>query len=323
MKNPVSPFLMLVMATFLVSSCGSKPSEDKATPDPGQSKKVAAAAQKTTLDIIIGGPFVFVQGVNCASQSSPCVSAWAPKVQGHMGVIALANQAQFKKFDSGDYDFTSGIHRSDTTTLVTPVLNASVYSTSSKVQSLSSTPKKKPFATLLLPNPREIVSWNADPMTIASNGSPVATSPTDNLATLTILRYDYQQGDTLAIKSGANLFWTPQPIALGTERIIVIGFVPENPATNGDEHLHAKMAFQAATNMLGLKWKITFNAPPANFERNRPPDSNWPLPQDLLNFIDNTDTQDIKAEPSTLTKLEYEIRGKINDCKAPAILVTP
>jgi hypothetical protein len=323
MKNLVAFSWGLTMTAFLVTSCGNKSSAQKTSPESGTSEKTAAAVPRPTLDIIIGGPFVFVQGVTCPTQTSPCLAVWVPNVKGHTAVIGLADQAQFKQFDSGDYDFTSGIHRSDTTTLVTPVQNASIYTASMKAQNLASTPKKKPFATLLMPNPREIVSWNADPMTISSNGSPVATKPTDNIATLTILRYDYQQGDTLEIKSGSETFWKPQPLTLGTERVVIIGFIPQNPTANEDEHTHALEAFRATTAILGLKWKITFNTPAANFQRNRPLDPNWPLPQDLLNLIDQVSTKDTKAAAAPVSTMDFRLFGKINDCKAPAILVTP
>jgi hypothetical protein len=323
MKNPVSAFLTLVMATFLVSSCENKPPAQKETSDVRKNDNASAAVPKPGLDLVIGGPFVFFQGVSCGTQGSTCLAVWVPDVKGHTSVIGFADQGQFKQIDSGDYDFTSGIRPSNTTTLVTPVLNASIYSTSSKVQNLSSTPKQKPFATLLLPNPREIVSWNADPMTISSDGSSVSTNPTSNLATLTVLRYDYQPGDSPEIKSGSDSFWKPQPIPLGTERVIVLGFLPQNPGPNEDEHIHALEAFDATTAMLGLKWKITFLTPPAGFQRNRPPDPNWPLPQDLSNLIDQASAKDAKAHAAANSTMKFEMFGKINDCKAPALLVTP
>jgi hypothetical protein len=126
-----------------------------------------------------------------------------------------------------------------------------------------------------------------------------------------------------AQRSGSDIFWKPQPIELGTEWAIVIGFLPQNPAPNEDEHIHALEAFDATTAMLGLKWKITFLTPPSGFKRNRPPDPHWPLPQDLLTFIDQTSAQDAKAHAASSSTMKFELFGKINDCKALAILVAP
>jgi len=314
----------LATMAFLFASYGNTPPAQKTSADSGNSRKPSVAISKPTLDIIVGGPFVFVQGASCGSQPPPCLAVWAPKVKGHTSIIGLAAQVQYKQFDTGVYDFTSGLHPSATTILVAPVQNASIYSASTTAQKIASSPKKKPFATLILPTPREIVSWNADPMTISSNGSPTSAKATDNLATLTILRYDYQEADALEVKAGTQTFWKPEPFKYGSERIIVVGFVPPNPTTNEDEHKHALEAFSATTAMLGSKWSITFNTPSSTFQRNRPPDPNWPLPQDLLNVIDQipieTKGGNIAAPVNTLN---FELFGKINDCKAPAILVTP
>lgn len=323
MKNVANVFSALMMTTFLVTSCGNKSSAEKTPPDAGKNEKNATVVPKPTLDIIVGGPFAFVQGTSCGSQPPPCLAVWAPKVKGHTSIVGLAAEVQYKPFDSGDYDFTAGVHASSTTTFVTPVQNASVYSVSTKAQKIALGPKKKPFATLVLPVPREIVSWNADPITISSSGSPIAAKATDNLATLTVLRYDYQEGDALEVKAGAETYWKPKPVTIGSERIIVIGFVPANPKPNEDEHKHALEAFNATAAMLGSKWSITFNSPPSKFQRNRPPDPNWPLPQDLLNVIDQIPLESKgKKLSAPATTLNFEWFGKINDCKAPAILVT-
>src|SRR6266436_2851267 len=206
MKKLVIALSALIAIAFLTASCETTLREQKASLDPPKTGKTNAAVSKTTLDVIIGGPFVFVQGANCGSQPPPCLAVWAPRVKGHTLIIGLAAQAQYKQFDAGDYDFTSGIHASGTTTIVTPVQNASIYSVSTKAQSIGASPKKKPFATLILPVPREFVSWNAYPMTISSTGSSTAARTTDNLATLTILRYDYQQGDSPEVKTGVETF---------------------------------------------------------------------------------------------------------------------
>jgi hypothetical protein len=324
MKNLVILLPSLATMAFLFASCGNTHPAQKPSSDPGNSEKPSAVVSKPTLDFIVGGPFVFVQGASCGSQPPPCLAVWAPKVKGHTSIIGLAAQVQYKQFDTGDYDFTSGLHPSATTTLVTPVQSASIYSVSTQAQKMASSPKKKPFATLILPTPREIVSWNADPMTISANGSLTSAKATDNLATLTILRYDYQEGDALEVKTGTQTFWKPQPFNYGSERIIVVGFVPPNPSANEDEHKHALEAFSATTAMLGSKWSITFNTPPSTFQRNRPPDPNWPLPQDLLNIIDQIPVETKgKRIAAPINTLNFELFGKINDCKAPAILVTP
>jgi hypothetical protein len=243
-------------------------------------------------------------------------------VKGHTTIVGLADQAQFQPFDSGDYDFRTGVHPSATTTLVTPVQNALIYPVSAKGLKIASHPVKKPFATLLLPKPREIVAWNADPITISSRGSAVSVVSSSNLATLTILRYDYQEGDALEVKTGAGTFWKPTPQRHGTERIMVIGFLPKLPGANEDEHKHATDAFNALTAMLGLKWIVSFDSPPANFQRNRPFDPKWPLAQDLLDFIDQIPVQTKGMKLAGHITSSVELFGTINDCKAPNILVT-
>jgi hypothetical protein len=306
----------LAVATLaLASSCGNKPPVDKPKPAVSQ-------APTPTLDLVIGGPFVFFQGANCPPPGSKCLSVWIPNVKGHTVVVGIDKGDDLKRFDPGDYDFTVGIRPSNTTALIKPVLNASIYPASMKIQNVAATPKKKPFATILLPAPRQIVSWNADPMTISSNGSAVSANATSNLATLTVLRYDYQDGDTLQVKSGSDSFWKPEPETIGTERLMVIGFLPENPTGNEDEHTHAREAFKATAAMLGLKWKVSFDAPPVGFQRNRPLDGTFPLPQDLLDILDKTSAAGSNTAKASVSTSTIGIFGKINDCKAPAILIT-
>jgi hypothetical protein len=305
----------LVVVVFLSAVRRHGTSPEKAFPDSSGSKP-SAAASPSTLDIIVGGPFAFVQTTSCGTHPSPCLDIWVPAVKGHTTIIGLDDSAQFKPFDKGDYDFTTGLRSSAKTTLVTPVQNASVYPVSATKQKIVAQPKK-PFATLVLPTPREIVSWNADPITITTSGSP-ASNVTPNLATMTILRYDYAEGDVPEVKAGGRTFWKPQPLKSGSERIMVIGFLPQNPAANGDEHMHAREAFKATAAMLGLKLNISFDPPPSGYQRNRPLDSNWPLPQDLLNFIDQG-----SLETKGANIRGPELFGTINDCKAPPILVGP
>jgi len=315
---------VFVILAFLSASCHDTPSVDKTSPKPTDTNKPITPASAPTLDIIVGGPFIFVQGASCGTQPPPCLAVWAPRVKGHTMIIGLDANGQFKAFDTGAYDFTPGVRPSGKTSIVTPVQDASIYPVSAKTQNIASLPKKKPFATLIFPTPREIVSWNADPITISSNGSPTSAVASKNLATLTVLRYDYQEGDTLEVKAGADTFWKPQPIKNGTERILIIGFVPQNPTPNEDEHAHAIEAFQAATALLGVKWNISFDIPPSTFQRNRPFDPKWPLPQDLLNFIDQIPLETKGAKLAVpLTTSNFKLLGTINDCKAPAMLVTP
>src|ERR1700730_17739226 len=134
MRKLLILFSGLTTMAFLFASCGSTPPAQTAAPDAGRSETPVAAVPKPTLDIIVCGPFCFVQGASCASHPPPCLAVWAPRVAGHTSIIGLAAQLQYKPFDTGKYDFTTGVHSSSTTTLVTPVQNASIYSVSSKAQ---------------------------------------------------------------------------------------------------------------------------------------------------------------------------------------------
>jgi hypothetical protein len=311
------------IAVSLLSSCNDTPSVTSAPPKPADSNKVSAPAAVATLDIIVGGPFVFVQSsANCGTQPPPCLVVWIPKVKGHTTINGLDANAQFKSFDTGTYDFTSGVNPSVATTIVTPVQGASIYSISAKTQNIPPQPKTKPFATLILPTPREIVSWNADPMTVSGSGSLAPTLASKNLATLVVLRYDYQEGGALEVRSAGDTFWKPVPIKKGNERILVIGFAPQNPTANEDQHTHAVEAFRATTAMLGVKWNISFDNPPPTFQRNRPFDANWPLPQDLLDVIDQVPLKTSGGKFVAPLSNSFSVSfGKINDCKALAILV--
>lgn len=323
MKNAVLVSFALLITVSLSTSCGDKSSAEK-TPSAAETKKVVSQATAPTLDLVIAGPFVFFQGVSCSAQGSKCLAVWIPDVKGHTVVVGIDKGDELKQIDSGDYDFMSGIRPSNTTSIVRPVKDASIYSASTKLQNVAATPKKQPFATVLLPTPREIVSWNADPMTISSNGSLVTPNATPNLATLTVLRYDYQDGDILEVKSRSTSFWKPEPEPIGTERLMVIGFLPRNPQPNEDEHAHAREAFKATTAMLGVKWNVTFDPPPPGFQRNRPLEPSASVPQDLqdlLNLLGKTREATAKTSEAPVSTSALEAFGRINDCKAPAMLI--
>lgn len=279
-----------------------------------------AATTSPSLDIIVGGPFVLLEKVACKVGSGSCLALWAPRA--HSKMTGVSAPAQVKEIDAGDYDFESGIRGSATTNVLSPVHDSSIYPVSSSAGA-SATPRSKPFATFILPMPREIVSWNADPMQVVSDGSVLPTGAvTPNLATLVVLRYDFQTGDVPTMTNAEGDFWKAAPMTSGSEKFIIIGYTNGNVTGSMDPHTHAVAAFKALAKMLGLKWKLSIADPPSTFTRNRPFDPDPPsLPQDLLNIIDQVPIESqAKATPS-LTPV-VSILGKINDCKAPTIILT-
>src|ERR1700722_3751768 len=99
-----------------------------------QSKKMAKRSTNTaglSLDIIVGGPFAFVESTKCTSALPSCLIVAAPDVAAHNGMIGVASGAEFKQFVSnGVYDFTKGFRPSASTTVDTPVLGATILSIS-------------------------------------------------------------------------------------------------------------------------------------------------------------------------------------------------
>jgi hypothetical protein len=323
MKNSWFAASAFLAVTIISTSCGRNPSGGGNSSD-SDKRATPAVSVPTTLDIVVGGPFVFVEKVSCKSPGGYCLAIWAPKIKAHTTIVGIAAQAQYQQFDSGDYDFTTGLHGSMNTAVVSPVQGASIYQVPTRLQNATSSPAVKAFATLILPMPHQIVAWNADPMKISANGSAApTTNVADNLATLTVLRYDYQDGDAPEVSNADGTFWKPVPVKSGSERIIIIGFVPPNVTGTQNAHKHAVEAFNAAAAMLGVKWNISISDPPTEFKRNRPLDPNGSLPQDLLNVIDQIPIETAGTKPRFgVAPTNGDLYGKINDCKAPAILVT-
>ena len=280
--------------------------------------KPAQAAAPVTLDLIIGGPFAFVQ-------KGDSLIIWIPNVKGHpkpfgVGLTDIPHLGDRpREFERGDYDFTKGIRPSAASNVVVPVQGASILSWSIRKYNLSATPKKKPYLTIKLPIPREIVPWNADSMTVSdtATGSNVATTP--RLSTMAILRYDFQDGDAPEMTASGQPTWKATPIPNGTERILLLAVKPPDPKPGEDEHVHARAAFSELAKMVGVKQTIDF--PSGTYTRNQPLVSGV-LPDDLLEILGadvSAPVGALKAQFGTLV----EIFGKINDCKASNALVSP
>jgi hypothetical protein len=274
-----------------------------------------------SLDIIVGGPFAFVEAQSCAPSSQPCLEVWAPAVAGHTGIIGFGGSGELKQFTGGDYDFTVGVHPAGSTGVDAPVVGASILTVSAASAHLPPTPSS-PYATIKLPMPREIVPWNADPMQIASTTPVPSTTTPQTLATLTVLRYDFQDSNMLEVDDASGAFWKPHPFPSGNERVLLIGIIPQDPAVGEDQHVHATEAFNSMMTMVGLTRFANFIDPPTGFQRNRPLNSASPLPPDLQNIIDSLATG-TSMNRNSLSKMDVGILGRINDCKAPALLVTP
>jgi hypothetical protein len=220
------------------------------------------------------------------------------------------------------YDFTQGLRPSGNTIMDAPVLSAAILSVSASGGHLPQIPIN-PFAKIELPTPREIVPWNADPIQISSTTPVPPATAQQTLATLTILRYDFQDSDNLQMNDASGPFWKPLPLTSGNERILLIGIIPQDPAAGEDEHVHATEAFDAMVKMVGLTWFVNFvDPPPAGFQRNRPSNPASPLPPDLQNIVDPL-MRPAKVNTALGSGTQVTILGRINDCKAPALLITP
>jgi hypothetical protein len=113
--------------------------------------------------------------------------------------------------------------------------------------------------------------------------------------------------------------WKPQPVEVGTERVLLLAVIPPMSQAGQDEHKHARAAFLELTKLLGVKRNIDF--PSVTYTRNAPlvPDV---LPDDLQKILGvsaSTPAGALKAQFGTLVNTF----GKINDCKAPAAMLTP
>ena len=139
---------------------------------------------------------------------------------------------------------------------------------SQKKSSLSAAPKKKPYMTIKLPIPRQIVPWDADPITVSDSSTESSAATTPRLSTLTILRYDFQDGDAPEMTALGQPTWKPKPIPYGTERVLVIAVTTPKAQTGEEEHKPARDAFDELAKVLGLNLKIDFPSVP--YTRNQP-----------------------------------------------------
>ena len=167
-------------------------------------KTHSTKATALSLDVIIGGPFALIESTKCPSGAATCLLVVSPNVAAHTGMIGLGAGEEIKQFvANGAYDFTKGLRPSASTALGQPVVGATVLSVSASGGHLPATPAS-PFATIELPMPREIVPWNADPVQISTT-TPVPPATTQQVvATLIILRYDFQDSDQLQMNDASG-----------------------------------------------------------------------------------------------------------------------
>jgi hypothetical protein len=309
---------LFCLGTILVLFNGGNADTSSSTTPASRVHTAKPPTSPATLDLIIGGPFAFVQ-------ESDSLIIWIPNVKKHskpfgLGLTDIKNLGDRpREFDQADYDFTKGIRASAATTVLVPVQDAGILVWSRKKYGLSDTPKKTPYLTIKLPIPREIVPWNADPITVsdAATGSKLAT--TTRLSTMTILRYDFQPGDAPEMVAKGKPTWAPKPFSNGSENVLLLAVLPPNPGPFEDEHKHARAAFSELTKLVSVRQTIGF--PSVANTRNSPLVPGV-LPDDLLEIL----VADVSA-PAGALKAQVggliEIFGKINDCKSSNVLVAP
>lgn len=252
-------------------------------------------------------------------QNNDSLMLWIPNVKGHSKPLGVGLGAEIRSFERADYDFTQGIHASATTNVLVPVKVASMLSLSRTKYGLSAKPRTKPYLTVKLPIPREIVPWNADPITVSDPATGTSSATTVRLSTMTILRYDFQANDSPQMTAQGQPTWKREPIEVGTERILLLGVIAPIPQNGEDEHEHARRAFLELTKVVGVSRNIDF--PTMTYTRNQPLEPGV-VPDDLMKVVGFDATirsVAMKAHADTF----FNIFGKINDCKAPAVLLTP
>jgi hypothetical protein len=267
-----------------------------------------------TLDLILGGPFVFVRQSNCLNKNEDCIAVWIPDVASHTKPILFGFEGQFYELERMPADYTlTGMTPSTVSgyNFLYPVVGASSWVIPGKTLHIPPAPKKKPYLILKLPIPKEIVPWNADPLE-PSITSPGSYAPgKHSFATMTILRYAYDDSKPLVLSSppaqgSKGLELDLKAPSAGSERVLVIQVIPQKPDPAGDEHQHSKEAYQELTAMLGLNGSLSFPPLPVGYTRNFPLSTLVVLPDDLMRFINTGVTVN---------------RGRINDCKAMAVFV--
>jgi hypothetical protein len=295
--------VLVVLAMFTLSGCPKEPRESVR----GTAKSVH------TLDLILGGPFVFMRQSNCINMTDDCIAVWIPDVASHGKPILFGFESQLYELERMPADYTlTGMIAAANFNPLTPVTGASSWVIPGKTLKIPPTPQKTPYLILKLPIPKEIVPWNADPLepTITS---PVMYAPGKQpFATMTIFRYDYDDSKLLELTSppvsgSKGLELDLEVPSVGKERVLMMQVIPQKPDPAGDEHQHSREAYQELMNILGLKGNIAFPPLPAGYKRNIPIHPGV-LPDDLLYFINSGVTVS---------------KGRINDCKAMAVFVDP
>lgn len=274
----------------------------------------SAPRSPQTLNIILGGPFVFVRQSNCLNNNEDCIAVWIPDVASHSKPILFGFEGQFYELERMPADYTlTGMTPSKSSgyNFICPVKGASSWVIPGKTLHIPPAPKKKAYLILKLPIPKEIAPWNADPLEPSvTSPAPYTPGKGQSFATMTILRYDYDDSKPLVLNSppvngSKGLDLNLEAPGVGSERVLVIQVIPRKPDPTGDEHKHSREAYNKLAATLGLKGTLNFPTLPSGYKRNVPLVPNV-LPDDLLRFINTSVTVN---------------RGRINDCKAMAVFV--
>ena len=207
-----------------------------------------------TLDLILGGPFVFVRESNCLNKTEDCIAVWIPDVASHSKPILFGFEGQFYELERMPADYTlTGMTPSAVSgyNFLYPVTGASSWVIPGKTLHIPPAPKKKPYLILKLPIPKEIVPWNADPLE-PSITSPALYAPgKQSFATMTILRYAYDDSNPLVLSSppahgSKGLELNLEAPSVGSEHVLLIQVIPQKPDPAGDEHQHSKEAYKGS-----------------------------------------------------------------------------
>src|SRR6266478_2690493 len=81
-------------------------SKQTASPDTKSSNTKSSETKGVhTLDLVLGGPFVFVRESNCLN-GADCLKVWIPNVLSHSKPILFGFQGQFYELESLKTDYT-------------------------------------------------------------------------------------------------------------------------------------------------------------------------------------------------------------------------
>ncbi len=288
------PFLMILLVVLLPYS-----SEKSLASDASQAKShrsTPPTAGKLTLDVVLAGPFIVVE-------QAQGIVVYLPDIEDHNAPTAITSGdlAHVRTLLRGDYDFTKGV-RGNVGKIATlnPVKGTDVFTVSAGTEHLPTPPLEKPYLSIKLPRPREVVPWNADPLQISDQSPVPAGTPAKRYATVMILRYDSLISDVPEMDGPNDFVWKPKAVPLGSDRIVTMVV---DPAKEDDLHTHGHNAFRHMTTLLSLKRFIEFPPTPVGYIRNLPLTPNV-LPSQLVNALPGD-------------------KNKLNDCKAASILVEP